>query len=155
MGALLGGFICNRYGQRRVAAIGIVLVMTTLLAFGLTAGSWDEPGYLHVLLLPAFKGCIAFTTVSMFSLYMKVSWTAAAATQFTLYMAMSNLGYAFGAQLNSWLPAMGFELTFSQSYLFGGLLPLIPLMLIFTFNPDGVDQHKKADRALTTTALAG
>ncbi len=154
VGALLGGFLCDRFGQRRIAAIGVVLIMITLLTFGLTSGSWDQPGYLHVLLLPAFKGCMAFTTVSMFSLYMKVSWTTAAATQFTLYMALSNLGYAFGAQLNSWLPLAGYELTFAQSYLVGGLLPLIPLILIFTFNPDGVEQHKCADRALTTAAQA-
>jgi len=88
----------------------------------------------------------------MFSFYMKVSWTAAAATQFTLYMAMSNIGYAFGAQLNRLLPLAGYELTFAESYLVAGLLPLIPLVLIFTFNPDGVDEHKRADLALTTTA---
>ena len=67
-------------------------------------------------------------------------------------MAMSNLGYAFGAQLNSWLPLAGYELTFAESYLLAGLLPLLPLTLIFTFNPDGVEQYKHADTALTTTA---
>jgi len=153
VGALLGGFLCDRYGHRLIAVIGIVLMMTTLLTFGLTSSYWDQPGYPHVLLLPAFKGSLAFTTVCMFSFYMKVSWTAAAATQFTLYMAMNNLGYAFGAQLNRLLPLAGYELTFAESYLVAGLLPLIPLVLIFTFNPDGVDQHKRADQALTTAAL--
>ena len=59
------------------------------------------------LLLPTFKGTLAFATVSLFSLYMKVSWTRAAATQFTLYMALSNLGYAVGAKLNAWPAAAG------------------------------------------------
>ena len=130
----------------------MVLIIVTLLTFGLTSASWDNPGYQHVLLLPAFKGAMAFTTVSMFSLYMKVSWTTAAATQFTLYMAMTNIGYAIGAQLNSWLPLAGYELTFAESYLVAGLLPLAPLILIFTFDPDGVEQRKRADQALTTTA---
>ena len=151
VGALLGGFLCDRFGHRRIAVIGIVLMITTLLTFGLTSGYWDRPDYPHVLLLPAFKGSLAFTTVCMFSFYMKVSWTAAAATQFTLYMAMSNIGYAFGAQLNRLLPLAGYELTFAESYLVAGLLPLIPLVLIFTFNPHGVDEHKRADLALTTT----
>jgi PAT family beta-lactamase induction signal transducer AmpG len=149
-GALLGGFFCDKFGQRRVAAIGVVLVMTTLLTFGLTSESWDNPGYMHVLLLPAFRGFMAFTTVSMFSLYMRVSWTTAAASQFTLYMAMTNLGYAFGAQLNSWIPLAGYELSLAKAYVLGGLLPLIPLVLLFTFDPNAVDKHKREDQALAS-----
>ncbi|MFT5057563.1 MAG: PAT family beta-lactamase induction signal transducer AmpG [Planctomycetota bacterium] len=146
VGALLGGYICDRYGQRMIAVIGTAGVLITLLTFSLTSDSWNEPGYMHVLLLPAFNGFSAFATVAMFSLYMKVSWTTAAATQFTLYMAMSNLGYAFGVQLNSWLPRAGYNLSLADSYLLAGLITFIPLTLLFCFDPNGADKHKHAER---------
>jgi PAT family beta-lactamase induction signal transducer AmpG len=140
-GALLGGFLCDRFGQRRIAVIGITLFMATLLTFSLTASAWDEPWYPHVLLLPLFRGFFAMTTVSMFSLYMKVSWTTAAASQFTLYMAMNNLSYWFGASLVTWLEGASFPSSLADYYLLGGLLPLITLFLLFSFSPE----HKKPD----------
>lgn len=147
-GALLGGYLCDRFGQRLIAVIGMVGALITLLTFSFTSDSWSQPGYMHVLLLPAFRGFSAFATVAMFSLYMKVSWTAVAATQFTMYMALSNIGYAFGVQLNSWLPLAGYDLTFADAYLLAGVVPILPLLLIFTFDPNGAEKHKLADRAL-------
>ena len=134
-GALLGGYLCDRFGQRRIAVIAMLLSMTTLLLFTLTSSAWDQSWYPHTLLLPAFRGFIAMMTVSMFSLYMKVSWTRAAASQFTLYMAMTNLGYWFGAQLVVWLDGAEFPESLADYYLIGGLLPLIPMLLLFSFTP--------------------
>jgi PAT family beta-lactamase induction signal transducer AmpG len=134
-GALTGGFLCDRFGQRRIAVIGITLFMITLLAFSLTASAWDQPWYPHALLIPMYRGFFAMTTVSMFSLYMKVSWTTAAASQFTLYMAMNNLGYWFGTTLVTVTDGASFPASLADYYLVGGLLPLIPLLLLFTFNP--------------------
>lgn len=92
----------------------------------------DNPNHSHVMLLPIFRGSIAFTTVSLFSLYMKSCWTAAAATQFTLYMALSNIGYSIGTQLNSWLPALGISLDYPDYYVLGGLLPAFAFLVLLT-----------------------
>ncbi len=144
-GALLGGYLCDLLGRRRVAAMGLAGMMVTLLAFAQTAQSWQTPDYMHVLLLPAFKGTLAFATVSFFSLFMKVSWTRAAATQFTLYMAMSNLGYALGAKLITWLELSGFNLSLADFYMLAGLSPLIPLVLLVGLDPDGVEERRLAE----------
>ena len=154
LGALLGGYLCDRLGRRRVAAAGLVMMMVTLLSFGLTAGSWHEPGYPHVLLLPAFKGTLAFTTVSFFSLFMKVSWTRAAATQFTLYMAMGNLGYAIGAKLNAWLELGGWAPTIADFYLVAGLIPLLPLVMLKGLDPDGIEAKKRIETGELALASA-
>ncbi len=121
-----------------MALIGLVLVMGTQLAFSFQATARDNPDYPHLMLLPLFRGTIAFTTVSLFSLYMKSCWTVAAATQFTLYMALTNIGYSVGTKLNSWLPALGFSLDYPDYYLLAGLLPALALLFLATI--PGVDE---------------
>jgi len=153
-GALLGGFLCDRYGRRRMARLGFLMMGATLITFGLTLEAWGGSQYPHVLLLPAFKGSVAFTTVSMFSLFMRVSWTRAAATQFTLYMAMGNVAYATGAKLNTWLELTGWSVSFADLYVLGGLLPIIPLLLLSRLDPDGVVARRRAEERLATGQAA-
>jgi len=154
-GALLGGYLCDRYGRRHMARVGLVLMGGTLLTFGLTAEAWHGPEYPHVLLLPAFKGAVAFATVALFSLFMRVSWTRAAATQFTVYMAMGNVGYALGAKLNGWVELTGYSPDLADLYVIGGLLPIIPLLLLLGLDPDGVVARKQAEQRPRAPALTG
>jgi len=153
-GALLGGYLCDRYGRRRMARLGMVMMAVTLLAFGLTLEALDGPQYPHVLLLPLFKGTTAFATVSMFSLFMRVSWTRAAATQFTLYMAMGNVAYAVGAKLNSWVELAGWSAGFAELYMLGGLLLIVPLLLLNGLDPDSVVARKRAEERLAPELAA-
>ncbi|MEJ2602725.1 MAG: MFS transporter [Gammaproteobacteria bacterium] len=154
IGALSGGYLCDRYGRRRVAAIGLTALALSMGGFGLLLADSFEAGGAHVLLLPAFKGSMAFTTVAMFSLYMKVSWTTAAATQFTLYMALGNLGYAIGAKLLAWLDLAGYDLRLDQLYVLGGLMPLAALVLLIGLDPDGVERRKLAEREALAASVA-
>lgn len=151
-GALLGGFLCDRFGRRLIATLGFLGMIATLLAFGLTSSAWDQPNYMHVLLLPCFKGSLAFTTVSLFSLYMKVAWTRAAATQFTLYMTMGNVGYAIGAKLNAWLPLGGLSLNIADFYVIAGVLPILPVLLLIGLDPDGIEQRKLREHRILAHA---
>jgi PAT family beta-lactamase induction signal transducer AmpG len=134
IGALSGGYLASRFGGRPVAMLGICLVMGTLLTFSLTSFAWESQDYPHIALLPAFRGCLAFSTVALFSLYMQSCWTIAAATQFTLYMALNNLAHWAGARLNGWLPAIDLDLDYAQLHLLGGLLPLVALGLLATID---------------------
>jgi PAT family beta-lactamase induction signal transducer AmpG len=154
IGALAGGYLCDKLGRRRMAALGFVLMSTVLFTFALTAGSWHATGYPAVLLLPAFKGTLAFATVSMFSLFMKVSWTRAAATQFTLYMALSNLGYAVGAKLNAWPAAAGLTLDLADYYLVAAAVPLIALVFLVGLDPDEVEARRHRENRETVLSTA-
>jgi len=153
-GALLGGYLCDRMGRRKIARLGLLLMSAVLLSFAMTSAYWDHAWYPHVLLLPAFKGTLAFATVSLFSLYMKVAWTRAAATQFTLYMAMANVGYAVGAKLNAWIEHAGFSLSLAGFYFLAGLLPIVPALLLTGLNPDAIEARKHREQRLAAPTSA-
>ena len=151
IGAIGGGLLCDRFGCRPMATIGIVLTSMTLLTFGWTAAQWGSESYPAVLLIPGFKGSLALTTVSLFSLYMKISWTSAAASQFTFYMTLSNMGRYTGTQLNglnSWLlteaemEAGQMVLSNGHSYLLAGALALLPLFFLPWLRPGKVAERR-------------
>jgi PAT family beta-lactamase induction signal transducer AmpG len=146
-GALLGGYLADKFGGRLMARIGILILMSVMIGFALLAPVWQEPPVPLVLLLPAAKGMIAFVTVSMFVVFMKVSWTTAAATQFTLYMASANIGYSLGAKLNAWLPAMGFDLSIADFFTTAGIITLPAFFLLFGLDTNAVAARREAEEA--------
>ena len=91
-------------------------------------------------ILPVFKGFVAFQTVALFSLYMKISWTTAAATQFTLYMAVSNFGTFLGNEISR---IDGLER--SQLFMISGVSALIPLIVIFLLRPDSIVELRRSE----------
>ncbi|MBT8107860.1 MAG: MFS transporter [Gammaproteobacteria bacterium] len=151
-GALLGGYLADKFGGRLMARIGILILMSVMIGFALLAPAWQQPPVPLVLLLPAAKGMIAFVTVSMFVVFMKVSWTTAAATQFTLYMASSNIGYSLGAKLNAWLPAMGFELSIADFFTTAGIITLPAFFLLFGLDTNAVAARREAEEAALAEA---
>lgn len=148
LGAILGGLLSDRFGRRRVCTLAMIATSGVFFAYALTSAYWELTAYPHYLLYPIFKGLVAMAAVSFFSLAMKVSWTKAAATQFTLYMALGNVGYAVGAKLNTWLAwVFGAEPSYEQFFLVMAVLPLLPLILLLGMNPDRIVQQRQAESA--------
>jgi PAT family beta-lactamase induction signal transducer AmpG len=157
VGALLGGFLCDRFGRRRMAVLGMVLTTTVLAAFGATASWWTESWFPAVAILPLFKGSYAFVTVCLFSLFMKISWTGAAACQFTLYMAMSNVGFVLGSglnRLNSWIQTWadagfsflgGVELATHHFYYVAAIIALTPIVFMPLVKPRDVERRREKE----------
>ncbi len=144
-GAILGGFLSDKFGRRFMIVLGSVFISLLLFIYGFTSAWWLDSYYPHIILYPLFKGGIAFVAVSLFSLAMKVSWTKAAATQYTLYMALGNVGYALGAKLNSWLLIPGMTPSTAQLFLVAGVLGLWPLLFMFGLDPDEIERRKHAE----------
>lgn len=147
-GALLGGYLSDRYGGRLVARVGMVLLLGVMVGFAMLAPFWAQPGFPLVLLMPAAKGMIALVTVAMFTTFIKVSWTTAAATQFTLYMAVSNVGYAVGAKLNSWLELTGLEPTIADFFTVAGMVLVLPFLLLFGLDTKSVVAKRREEEEL-------
>ncbi len=136
-GALVGGYLCDRLGRRKIAALGGLGMGIAMISFSaLVSSASGDPTWI----LPVFKGFVAFQTVALFSLYMKISWTTAAATQFTLYMAVSNFGTFLGNEISR---IDGLER--SQLFMISGVSALIPLIVIFLLRPDSIVKLRRSE----------
>jgi MFS transporter, PAT family, beta-lactamase induction signal transducer AmpG len=140
LGAVGGGYLCDRVGRRNMMGAGATISALAFAAFGLTAGSWASPGYPLALFIVVIQGSIAMTAVAFFSLAMKISWTGAAATQFTVYMALSNFGYAVGPNLTR------LQLDDPASYLAAAAVAFLPVPFLFLLRPDSVEARKHRDQ---------
>jgi PAT family beta-lactamase induction signal transducer AmpG len=146
LGAIGGGYLCDRLGRRLMMGVGASTAALAYLVFGLTAALWSSPGYPLALFILLVQGGIAMTAVSLFSLCMKISWTAAAATQFTVYMALGNLGYAAGPMLTR------LRLDDPASYLAAAAVACLPIPFLFLLRPDAVEARRKAEQEVRAQA---
>ena len=113
------------------------------IAFALSHGSWGDHDLAsaYMFLNP---GLVAAGAVGFSSIAMKISWTRAAATMFTLYMTVTNLGHVVGNKTVAWLRE-GERCTYEQVFWVAGILCLAPLLLLPLVDPARVDEAKKAE----------
>jgi PAT family beta-lactamase induction signal transducer AmpG len=79
-----------------------------------------------------------FITITLYAIAMQLSWKTVAATQFTLYMALSNMGRASGSGL---LGPLKNSMSWQYVFLFIALIPLVMVILIQFIN---FSKHKTA-----------
>ena len=82
-------------------------------------------------------------TVGYLAMSMRISWTRAAATVYTIFMTVSNIGHVFG----NWLVGPlreGLALSYVQSFWFAGLAMALPLLMLLVVRPAEVDRAKAA-----------
>jgi len=133
VGVLLGlaasvaaGFLAGWVGPRRTAVVSCAVLGIAWIAFGLAARWWDRTDVVFGL-VAADTICLAATTVSFFSIFMRVASPAIAATQFTASMAIMNLATSTG----SWLAGpIGDAVDAPTAFLIAGCVqPLLGLLV--------------------------
>lgn len=98
IGMLIGGFLIDYLGKIRMMAAFLVLLMLLVGAFSSLFSFWDQALLITGFII-AFYTLFTLLTIAIFATAMQLSWKIVAATQFTLYMAISNLGLSLGAFL--------------------------------------------------------
>ncbi len=95
-GSIGGGFLADLVGAKRLAGIATVLLGASWIVFGVSAPLWQYKLFViaFILLQTLLE---AVLTVSLFAVFISVSWPVVAATQFTAYMALMNLSNTLGA----------------------------------------------------------
>jgi PAT family beta-lactamase induction signal transducer AmpG len=109
-GAIAGGLLADKFGPKRVASFGCIVLAASYAIFGLSSPEtgivpwfdWDDKNIVigYVLMTTWMEAMIA---TSMFAMCMTVSWPKVAATQFTAYMAILNLSTATGLKCSGWI----------------------------------------------------
>jgi PAT family beta-lactamase induction signal transducer AmpG len=98
LGMLAGGFLVDRFGSIRMISIYLILLIlfTTILAF---SQNWWSQRYFINGYITAFNFLYTFIIIAMFAMIMQCCWKRISALQFTLSMAIFNLGQTAGSAL--------------------------------------------------------
>lgn len=97
-GMLLGGFFVDYFGKVKMISIYLVLLISLLLGMFFSKVYWHNELLVTGFII-GFYILVTSTTIAIFASAMQLCWKRISATQFTLYMAISNLGLAAGAAL--------------------------------------------------------
>ena len=95
LGTLAGGMLADRFGRRLILGVGYGGFAVVAIVFSLCPHLWDQYWFTLTYLL-AFETLAAIGSVGFLSLAMRISWSTAAATVFTVYMTLSNVSHVVG-----------------------------------------------------------
>ena len=128
-GSIAGGFLADIFGPKRVMLDASITLGTLWISMGSIPGALNNQNVATVLLLGQ-ELLLALLSVSLFALFMSISWPRIAATQFTTYMAFLNLSTTIGSYSAGLLSS---DYTATQILIFAGIvqaLIVLPVLLI-------------------------
>ncbi len=128
-GSIAGGFLADAVGPKRMIIFASLTLGTLWLTTGSIPGALNHHEIATVLLLGQ-ELLLALLSVSLFALFMSISWPRIAATQFTTYMALLNLSTTIGSYSAGLLSN---NYTATQILMFAGTIQLcsaLPVLLI-------------------------
>jgi PAT family beta-lactamase induction signal transducer AmpG len=155
-GCVIGGWLSDRLGRRRALTLFIISMspITLWLAWALWQAGWVMPVAESLrarMMVPAALISVFWLTSLLYSfanglmygaraaLYMDVSNPRVAATQFTAYMALLNLGIAYSAKWQGWaVDRYGYPLTLLADSIIG----LVCLVFLSAMGP--ITAHRTA-----------
>jgi PAT family beta-lactamase induction signal transducer AmpG len=98
LGMIVGGFLIDYFGKVKMISIYLLTLIIIICLFSFLKILWQSEFFLMGFII-GFYILITFSTIAIFASAMQLCWKRVAATQFTLYMAISNLGLAAGAAI--------------------------------------------------------
>ena len=126
LGMVAGGFLSDRFGKRKMISIYLVVLLVLFASMVLLKSYWNSE-----FIITGFMGLYymlyVFITIGSFAIGMELCWCRVSATQFTLYMAVSNIGRAVGASL---LGPLKEAFAWEYVFLTVGVFSLVSLLFI-------------------------
>ena len=126
LAAVAAGFLAAACGPKTVACAANSILAATWILLAALPSLWEHEMTIWIW-FGVHEACLAFVSVSLFALFMRVSTPAVAATQFTASMALLNLATSFGSWLagpvSAWLDA-------PAAFLVAGLLQPLGAILL-------------------------
>ena len=123
---LFFGPLIDKYGAKPLLMLGFVLSALSMLVFGLATSFWESNAFVLLILL-WFNTATQIIFVGIIAGFMMICWKQVAATQFSIYMSLSNLGRSVGAAFYGMIAA---DLTSVEAvFLIAGFYVLAALLL--------------------------
>jgi len=97
-GMFAGGALVDFFGDKKMIFIYLVATIIFIVGFALLPDLWQNEKIVFGFILLYYL-FYTFLTIAMFAASMKLCWQVVAATQFTLFMALTNMGRAAGSGL--------------------------------------------------------
>ena len=98
LGMFVGGALVDFFGKVRMMSLFLIGLIGAVICMALLAPWWTNQAVV-VGFMVTFYSLLVFYTIAVFATAMQLCWPKVAATQFTLYMVVSNLGLSVGAAL--------------------------------------------------------
>lgn len=142
-GVLVGGWVVEKIGAQRTVAIALAIGIAACTAMGLAQGLWHDARVLMGFQIVMETERLLFFIAGL-TLAMRMCHPAVAATQFTIYMAVSNFGRPTGAALAASTAGAGQP----QAFYFGlaGVWAIALLIVLrVTYPSENRAQHVAAE----------
>lgn len=140
LGMFVGGFLIDYFGKVKMLSIYLVLLILIVTCFSFLQSYWQSEIFMMGF-ITGFYVLITFGTIAIFASAMQLCWKRISATQFTLYMAISNLGLAAGAAIMGQLKGFfNWEFVILAYVLFAGVMLVLLKFINFNTHQTRVDE---------------
>lgn len=95
-GMFIGGALVDIFGKKRMMSIYLIALIILTISMVVFSNYWPTTFFVPTFII-SYYILYTFLTIAIFASAMELCWQRISATQFTLYMAISNLGRAAGA----------------------------------------------------------
>ncbi|MUP45406.1 MFS transporter [Gramella sp. BOM4] len=136
LGMLLGGYLVDYFGKIKMLSIYLVFTTSLIATFAFMTNLWSS-SMVAIAFILSYYTLYTFLCIGIFASAMHLCWKTVAATQFTLYMALSNMGRALGA---GFLGVLKMHFTWEIVFL---CIAFIPFLIIFIIQLIKFSTHRK------------
>ncbi|NOQ92548.1 MAG: MFS transporter, partial [Flavobacteriaceae bacterium] len=95
-GMFIGGALVDIFGKKKMMSIYLIALIILTISMASFSNYWPATFFVPTFIITYYI-LYTFLTIAIFASAMELCWKRISATQFTLYMAISNLGRAAGA----------------------------------------------------------
>lgn len=97
-GMLIGGMLIDRFGKLRMLNIYFFTVIVLACSMSFLKPLWVHTWFISAFMI-VYQLMYVFICIGIFATAMQCCWKRISATQFTLYMTISNMGRIVGAKM--------------------------------------------------------
>ncbi len=141
-GMFVGGALVDFFGNKRMIIIYLIATIVLIGSLALLPEFWKNDKFIFVFIMLYYL-FYTFLCIAIFAACMKLCWEVVAATQFTLFMALSNMGRASGSGLVGTLKDI---MSWEYVLLCTAISPLLTILFIKLIN---FKKHRKSIEEFT------